>query len=275
MPLKIDTHCHVTTTSDTACDAMLDQLERAMDEQGIGAAVVMPLALKGFDAERELERLVTHVASRKRLRPMLCYDAASGERCTATVLELLGETSVVGVKFFTGYDAYSPLGSALVPLLDVIEKLGKVAKFHTGATARTERSHLRFCNDPYIFDDLAASRPNLKIDCAHFMAPNHIAMAPVLDNHKNIFADLSGLVDSYTDDTTNPYAGFVRYRLADALAYLLDVKQLHFGSDFPFCNQGEMIAFVSSFFDEYGFGTEHRHAIWHENAAELYGIAHD
>ncbi len=268
----IDAHCHVDTSSISRCDTTLDIIESEMEKNGIIAAVVMPLAMKGFESLKELKTLVMCVSRRSRLKSMLCYDAISGSEGVANVLELLEDTNVVGVKFFTGYDSFGPCDEGIVSILECLEKKGKVAKFHTGATARNEHSLLRYCCDPYAFDDLATSRPNLKIDCAHFMAPNHISMAPVLDKNKNVFADLSGLIDTYDAQHENPYAGFVRYRLADALAYLPNTNQLMFGTDFPFCERSSMIAFLESFFDEYSFDNEHRNRIWYKNAQELYGI---
>ncbi|MBN1602146.1 MAG: amidohydrolase family protein [Chitinispirillaceae bacterium] len=272
MPLIIDTHCHTDTSSLLHCDAMLDAIESEMECHGIFAAVVMPLAPEGFDQLKELELFVQCISRRSRLKSMLCHDATTGNDGTRHILELLEIDSVAGVKFFTGYDSFGPCDDSIAQILDSIEKRGKVAKFHTGATARTERSSLRFCCDPYAFDDLARLRPNLKIDCAHFMAPNHISMAPVLDKNHNIYTDLSGLIDSYDRNHENSYAGFVRYRLADALAYLPDTNQIMFGSDFPFCDRLSMIAFLDSFFEEYGYCEEQRNRIWYKNAQELYGF---
>jgi predicted TIM-barrel fold metal-dependent hydrolase len=272
MPAIIDTHCHVDTSSQALCESRLDVLEEAMEKSGIAAAVVMPFAWIGFNPILELKTLVNCVSKHPRLKPMLCYDKTTGVDCKQIISELLEHDNVAGVKFFTGYDSYSPLDDQIASILDHIEKKGKVAKFHTGAAARTERSLLRYCSNPHDFDELAVTRPNLKIDCAHFMAPNHIVMAPVLDKNHNVFADLSGLIDQFDKDRDNSYAGFVRYRLADALAYLPDTNQLMFGSDFPFCDPKEMVAFVESFFDEYGFTDEHKNRIWRESAAELYGF---
>ncbi|MBD3314393.1 MAG: amidohydrolase family protein, partial [Chitinivibrionales bacterium] len=157
---------------------------------------------------------------------------------------------------------------------DRLEQRDLVAKFHTGATERSERARIRFSSNPSDFDDLAAMRPALKIDCAHFMGPNHIAMAPVLDKNPNIRADLSGLIENYDDNAPGSYTSFVRYRLADAIMYLPGVEQFLFGSDYPFCDQGDVLRFVESLFDEYEFTPKNREDIMYNNAARLYGFTH-
>ncbi len=268
----IDTHTHVTTESAAQCDAMLDSLATAMEEAGVAGAVVMPLAYPGFDAAHELPLLVRQVQKYPACKPMLCYDPHSGEAGRKALLELLESEPVAGVKFFPGYDSYTPTDDCIAPVLDLIERKGVVAKFHTGATERGEPAQLRFCSDPCSFDTLAANRPALTIDCAHFMAPNHIAMAPVLDKNSNVHADLSGLIDRYSNDDDCPYAAFVRYRLADALSYLPTIEQIMFGSDYPFCKPSGVAAFVRSFFEEYDFFTPWEHHLWYATAAGLYGF---
>ncbi len=273
MPKLIDTHVHVRTTSSDLCIKDCDILEKQMDEAGIIYSLVMSLANTEFETERDLDILLEETGKRERLIPILCYDDNAGNSAIEHLIKLLdSEDGICGVKFFTGYDNYFPTDDRIKPVLDKIESLGLVAKFHTGATERTENALLRYSSDPYSFDELATARPNLKIDCAHFMGPNHLLLSPVLDKNPNVYVDLSGLIESYNKDSSQSYLSMMKYRLFDAISYLPDVSQIMFGSDVPFCKPLEVASFFENFFDEYEFSDESRDKIRYKNAAEFYGI---
>lgn len=273
MSQLIDTHVHVRTTSLSLCKEDCDNLEKIMDESDIVYSIVMSLANTEFETVRDLDILLEETSKRDRLIPMLCYDDNAGKDAVDHLVKLLDSVDrICGVKFFTGYDNYFPTDKRIIPILDKIESLNLVAKFHTGATERSENALLRYSSDPYSFDELATIRPNLKIDCAHFMGPNHLLMSPVLDKNPNIHVDLSGLIETYSNDSTESYLTTMKYRLFDAITYLPDVSQIMFGSDIPFCKPQEVAGFFESFFDEYEFSDESREKIRYKNAAEFYRL---
>lgn len=273
MHKMIDTHVHVRTTSKENCRIDCDNLERSMEESGILYSIVMSLADTEFETVRDLDVLLEETSKRSQLIPMLCYDDKAGKRGIDHLEVLVKSTSdIAGVKFFTGYDNYFPTDDRIKPVLDAIEELDLVAKFHTGATERSENALLRYSSDPYSFDELATKRPKLKIDCAHFMGPNHLLMSPVLDKNPNIYVDLSGLIESYNSESTQSYLSLVKYRLFDAITYLPSVSQIMFGSDVPFCKSSEIADFYSGFFDEYEFSQESRDNIMFNNALRFYGL---
>jgi predicted TIM-barrel fold metal-dependent hydrolase len=268
----IDAHTHVDSGSKETFRAAYSELESSMDDNGIDAAIVMPMMGDDYKTRRFCEPIIEAAQTNPRVLPMAIFDPDEKDESLNAIMEYLANDLIIGVKFMIGYQTYHPKDLMVRPIIDLAAEKGVPVKFHTGATAKGQKAQLRYCCDPFQFDDIATLRPDLKVDCAHFNAPNFLNMSPMLEKNSNMCADLAGLFYGSADPRRNGWVKILQSDLYKAIVYLEDTSQIMFGSDNPICDQTEHMTFIKDFFRRHEFGQNDQRKILGENARRIYNV---
>lgn len=154
--------------------------------------------------------------------------------------EHLRDPRFVGVKCFTGYDAYSADDPRLDPLLDVLERRDAVVMFHTGGTLITT-GYLRNA-EPMPTDTVAVDHPGVNIVVAHAGQQWMPDTGRIIGKNPNVWADISGWFVGR--DRLPPHLDSLKLQF-QALVYWATVSDhLMFGTDWPLMRIGPYIEFV-------------------------------
>ena len=179
----------------------------------------------------------------------------------------ISSPSCVGIKIYAGYVQRSLTDSVYTPFYDLARQYDKHIAIHTGQTSKPGAG-LEYCH-PLILDKVAVNYPDNTFIMCHFGNPWFQDAAAVLEKNNNVYADLSGILVGKLDIDiyTRKQSGYVDY-LKTWLAYVDDYGKFMYGTDWPLCNMGDYIPFISRIIPE-----EHHHKVFYENAKNVYKLA--
>lgn len=232
----IDFHTHIGTTVGKSKEDLL----ASMDEAKIDKSVIIAGNVVGIDNNRLIETLD------KQTDRFLGIIAASPleigvkpdyiDRITLKNFEdLLKHPSVVGAKFYTGYDQYYANDERVEHFLYLLEKHNKVAVFHLGDTYCVHKgAKLKYAH-PLPIDDIATDWPDLKIVMAHYAYPWHKDAAQIMYKNSNVYADVSGFV--YGEFKEKDAKNFKKVLEEVEMIYDNNWDRVLFGTDWPLSNQ--------------------------------------
>lgn len=101
------------------------------------------------------------------------------------------ELKLSGLKLHPGRQHFYPSDENAQRLYDICEKYGKPVIFHSGMSWEPN-TYTKYCR-PTAFEELAASRPGLKICLAHFGWPWCRETAMLMLKYPNVYADTGAL----------------------------------------------------------------------------------
>ncbi len=259
----IDAHTHIG--SGGAIIARAESLLQSMDAARIDRSLVFAGHINECPTERMLEAIAKYP---DRLHGVGAVSPLKGEAFNPRLNEidrLLANGALVALKFYLGYEHFYPHDMIIDPYLDLLEKNGRPAIFHTGNCYSKVGGALAKYARPMEIDDLAIRRPNLKIILAHMGNPWIIDAAEMCYKNANVYADCSGFVEHAFNDAS-------RKHFRGALGYFLDYvgspDKLLFGTDWPIATQQDYRAVMRGL----RFDAATREKIMHQNAAKLFGI---
>lgn len=231
--LITDFHSHIGETVGKSKEDLL----RSMDAAGIERSVVYAGGSLKLNNEELLRTLTAHPDRFYGACSLTSQEFRDPEQVKA-VEDLLDHESIVGMKFYTGYEHYYPTDEGLNPCLEKIEKHGKVAIFHSGDTYNVKKDAKLKYAKPLAFDDVAVDHPGLKVVIAHMGYPWHRDTAEVMYKNENVYADVSGFVyGEFSEKTAGQFA-----TVLDELQFVYGSwDRLLFGTDFPISNQASYI----------------------------------
>ena len=172
----------------------------------------------------------------------------------------------VGVKLYPGYISMYPNDKQYEPIFKLCEKYNKVLAVHTGMPAGLG-AKMKYTKPIYL-DDIAVDYPQLKIVMCHFGNPFLEEAAAVMEHNRNVYADLSGLIEGKFITETflemeHAYLGLLR----TWIHYVGDRSRFMFGTDWPAVNCFEYKKFISRIVDPDWIDD-----IMINNALEIYNI---
>lgn len=246
--LFIDIHVHPTFYAPINEDEKLEELRHdAMDIHLNGTAPLEhifnqmkcagldKMCLLPQDYSTELGRtLVTNDEIKKLvdMAPDKFIGFASVDPMAENVSELLehafGDLKLKGLKLHPSRGHYYPMDAKLHPIYDICEKYNKPIIFHSGLS--WEPNTLTKYSRPIEFEELAQTRPNLRICLAHFGWPWVQETAMLMLKYSNVYADTGVL---YFD---NAWEFYKRIFTKDIPATWIDRSLRHqvmFGSNNP------------------------------------------
>ena len=178
----------------------------------------------------------------------------------------LRRKNCVGIKLYPGYDAEYVSDPFYEPYYELARSYGKPVAIHMGMTAMPQ-AKLKYCH-PLTLDEVAADHPQNQFVMCHFGNPFLADAAAVLEKNRNVAADLSGLLEGITDLDRyfQVQSGYVSM-LRSWIAYVDNVEQFLYGSDFPAVNVENYIQFVQRLLPE-----EMWDKVFFENANRIYDL---
>ena len=102
-----------------------------------------------------------------------------------------GELKLSGLKLNLGHHRIYPWDERLPPLYDICEKYNKPIIFHSGMSWEPGTLS-KYCK-PDLYEELAASRPNLRFCLAHFGWPWCREVAMLMLKYPNVYTDTGAL----------------------------------------------------------------------------------
>ncbi len=173
------------------------------------------------------------------------------------------------VKIYLGYIhkyAYDPSYEAVYRLA---EKHKVPVVFHTGDTYST-KAKVKFA-DPLTIDEVAVDHPTVTFVLAHAGNPWIESAAEVAYKNPNVVLDGSAFMIG--DLARYPSETVERHLVAPVrwiFSYIDDPKKLMFGTDWPLTAIGP---YIDAF--KRAIPKEHWQAVFHDNAARVYGFDRD
>lgn len=221
----------------------LDELLAQLEENGFVGGLLLSPPLEDGGAVPNTHILELSDRSGGVLSPGLTVEP--DPRWVEECLKLFSENRglVKAFKIRLGYVRVSPLHPVFSKVYEAAEENGVPVLFHTGDTA-TPSASLSHAH-PLLLDELASSRPTLKVVLCHFGNPWIMDAAEVAYKNPNVYVDISGLFTgggAYRDK----YLGWLAQRVSEAIYYMGGAHRVLFGSDYPVEALGEALGFARS-----------------------------
>ncbi len=172
---------------------------------------------------------------------------------------------VKGFKIWLGYRRVFAKDRVFSLLYDYAEEHVLPVLFHTGDTASSTGSLAHA--HPLTLDEVANEREDLKIVVCHMGNPWIADTAELLYKHKNVFADISGLVVG-GGGYGNEYLRTLAQRISEAIYFAGGAEKILFGTDYPVETHEDGLALVSML----KIAQADKEKILWRNASRLYSL---
>jgi len=189
------------------------------------------------------------------------------ERNLAETEEIIrNNLRVVGMKIYAGYYHVDINDRIYNDVYDLAEKHDKTIVIHTGDTY-SSRGLLKYAH-PLCVDELAVSRPDLRIVACHMGAPWVFDACEVALKNPNVYIDTSGLFVGNKE--------YIKYvaaesllidRYLQALEFLNNYNKIIYGTDWPFAPMSAYFEFCKKLIP-----VEAHEKVFYENAVKVYKL---
>lgn len=234
----IDCHTHLGRNEHITCS--VDQLLKSMDEARIDQSLVFAGDLNDAPNNWVLEQVRPH---RDRLlmvaaaHPFKFEKTSEVQKNSAYLADLYQSGDITAVKFYSGYEHFSPGDALIREYLTDLEDVGCPAIFHMGDCLNSiKHAKLKYAN-PILIDDVANDYPDMNFIIAHMAYPWVREAAEVCYKNSNVYSDVSGFV-------YNKFTGHDKVRFKKNIDEFLDIAdsdKLLFGTDFPIASQSSYL----------------------------------
>lgn len=243
----------------------LEELLEKMLEHGVAGGLLLSPPMTGGAPLPNEEVLALCERSRGLLFPV--FTVEPDKAALRDALRLAdGQRGVVkGFKVWLGYRRVYASDPVYSPLYDYAEEHGLPVLFHTGDTATSDGSLAHA--HPLTLDEVANRRPGLKVVICHMGNPWVLDTAELLYKHRNVFADMSGLVvggGAYARE----YSRTIARRISEAVYYAGGADKIFFGTDYPVETHESGLALASML----KVAQADRERILWRNASRVFGI---
>jgi predicted TIM-barrel fold metal-dependent hydrolase len=264
--LIIDCHTHLNRYTPDLPATLAERhalLRREMDAHGVAYALV----ISSYDVTPERPptgEVLDQVAGDPRLGVIAAATAEMVQQGDYEPLRALIESRPVkALKLYPGYVPVALTDPLMRPFYELAEETGLPVMIHTGDTYERS-SRVRFAH-PLAVDDVAVEFRGVSFVMAHMGNPWFLDAAEVVYKNDNVFGDVSGL----TLGAFQPrFAGVMRARLNEAVAFINDPTKLMFGTDWPIAELGSYLRFVETL----EVTDEEREGLLWRNAARVFRI---
>jgi len=174
--------------------------------------------------------------------------------------------NIVGMKIYAGYYHVDIADPIYDPVYNLAEKYNIAIVIHTGETF-SERGLLKYSH-PLRVDDLAVSRPELKIVACHMGVPWVFDACEAAAKNPNVYIDISGILVGNTEYIITQAAEPLlvdRYR--QALVFMQRYDKVLYGTDWPLTPMGAYIEFCKKLIP-----VEFHELVFYQNAVNVYNL---
>jgi len=259
----IDSHTHIGEGNGKYWSP--SDLIKSMDDARIDISLVLSYFHSGRGTP--VEKVIEACKEFPRLKAIgnVDYSTLSSQQIEK-LQDLLTKKTILGVKFYLGYEQFYPNDKKLYPLYEFCSQNNFPVIFHTGVLETGYKGLLKYSH-PLTIDELATNFPNLKIVIAHVGNPWIIDCAAVVEKNGNVYVDLSGHFAVYQSISKEDRNYFVR-QMAEFKLYVGDFTRCLFGTDWPLYSQKEYLKAVKSL----PMTNEEQDLVFSQNAKMLFGI---
>lgn len=250
----IDAHVHLPVGEElNSLQKQKEHLLQEMKKNNVSKCIVIS------DSELEstigsMEECVTLLAEEKSIyvvagiSPDICF-----EEQLKKLQEYLEKMQVVGIKLFTGHEAFYLTDERLETVYETAIQYDVPVLFHSG----WENSQY---GDVLYAVQVAKKYPKLKLVCCHCFYPD-ISKCRLLYDFPNVFFDLSSVADD----------ALIREHIMGEIRNLINAvpERVVWGSDYSACSQAEHIDFIK----ELGLNKKVEEAVLYKNAIDIYKIS--
>ena len=243
----------------------LEELLQLMRENGISGGLLLSPPIRGGTPLPNQKILDLCGRSGGLLSPILTVEHSPSSVEGAVDLARRSKESVKGFKVRLGYLKVFADDPAYDRLYDYAESEGLPVMFHTGDTAShdgsLEHSH------PLTLDRLANGRPGLKVVACHFGNPWIADVGELIYKHRNVYADISGLVVSGSKYEAG-YLDSVAEQVTRAIYFAGGAEKVIFGTDYPVSTPALALALLGKL----RIDADDKQKILWKNAAEVFRV---
>jgi len=186
---------------------------------------------------------------------------------SATEDVIRNNKNIVGMKIYAGYYHIDITDLVYNPLYDLAEKHDLTVAIHSGETF-SGRGLLKYSH-PLRIDDLAVTRPDLRIVACHMGAPWVFDACEVAAKNPNVYIDLSGLLVGNAEfirtQTAEP---LLVDRYKQALVFMQRYDKVLYGTDWPLVPMGAYIEFCKELIP-----VEYHEDVFSNNAMRVYNLS--
>jgi len=179
--------------------------------------------------------------------------------------ELAGQNALQGIKIYTSYQHIDLASEKMDLVARLAAKKYLLLMFHVGspytALRTPEPASIANTVTPRDVQQVAQRHPDVSVIIAHMGMPFLDDLVESVKANDNLYADMSGLIDSKYDRPEIPGSIEAIKRFVGECGS----KRLLFGSDFPVQTHEDAIAFI----EEAGLTAEQKADIYYNNAARL------
>ncbi len=271
--VNIDCHIHLSERDDdklipsakmNGFSYTLDEITRIMKKNNTVAGLLLSPPVSNWRPCPNEEIIALSRKSKGLLFPVLTLE---NERDSIEAALKIADTNTVkGFKILLGYQHIYPYDHIFNKLYDYCEEKEIPVLFHTGDTASRNGS-LRHSH-PLNLDELANSRPGLRIVACHFGNPWIMDTAEIIYKHEQLYADISGLFAGKDSIYSSKYFDYMANSISKAIHYIGNCERILFGSDYPISPPDKVLKLAMNL----DISAKDRRRILYENAKELFRL---
>jgi len=220
----------------------LDELLEQMRVNRVKRGLLMSPPMKGGEPLPNEEVVRMCERSRDALFPAFTVEPEKGAVRDALTLAAEYRGFVKGFKIWLGYRPVYARDEVYEPIYDYAVENKLPVLFHTGDTANSTGSLVHA--HPLTLDQVANEREDLGIVLCHMGNPWVVDAAELIYKHRNVYADISGLVAG-GGDYPREYLRMLAQRIGEAVYYAGGSEKLIFGTDYPVETYGDGLSLVS------------------------------
>lgn len=179
---------------------MWESYQKRAGKNKIDKVIVIPWFNKSIADEPDTEDLLKFTDTDDRLFALGSIDMDDNIKNELSYHEnLLKNEKILGIKLYPGYQYFYPSDKAVYPIAELCGKYNKPLVFHSGDVYGPESDPQLKYSNPIHIDEIAMKFPKTKIVISHFGFPYLLETANIMMKNANVFADISGNLDTYTN----------------------------------------------------------------------------
>ncbi|MCL2577641.1 MAG: amidohydrolase family protein [Defluviitaleaceae bacterium] len=179
------------------------------------------------------------------------------------------DSTIVGFKIYAGYYHYYIHDEIYSPVYEIAAEHGLTVAIHTGVTY-SEQGLMEYSH-PLAADRLAVRFRDTQFILCHMGNPWIMDACEIAYKNRNVFLDMSGLIEGNTNLITNTEASpILMHHFSLGLAYLNNYKKVLFGTDWPIVPIQAYINFCKKLIPEHAYED-----VFYNNAKHIYKLSYN
>lgn len=265
---KIDIHCHTSNRilkEFVNTDISINAIEKQMDNFNISKTCLLATYFSHKGSGISNFRLLKWINNSDKFYLFGSLDFTNYFYAGYNELdELIALKKLNGIKIYTTYQHIDLYSDNMTKLLKLAEQYNLPVMFHTGCS--NSRASL---GRDFVVEEVFAKKLeflikkfNINFILAHLGKPQIDQTINVIKNNKNVYTDISGLINSLEKNEIKYFINKVRKLLLEC-----GPEQILFGTDFPVQSHEDSVRIINdSMFD---FSINDQKKVFYENAFKI------